>query len=428
MLTSLREFGFSVLRAKTFRQSGITMVGTIVTGVLGMVFYIFIARSLGPTSFGSFSVAISVMTIIASFGDVGTNTGLVKFVGKYYRNDDEKAKKFLKLGLEIKILVWILVLAIGFPLTSWVGGSLFGKPELVVPLRIALVGVGGGLLYSYSAHAVQAVQKFFIWSTVGVSMNVLRLFTMFVLIYLGRLNLYTGIWLYFTFLLVGFLVGLVFLPKFLFVKWEKKILWEFLKFNKWVAVFTVVSALTARLDMLITARLLPMEEVGIYSVAVSLSSIVPQIVYSLGIVAAPKLSSFGNNVEALKYLKKLQIFVVGLAIAGVSIGIPLSRIIIPLFYGAEYSGSIAPFAVLLLAQAVFLIAVPFHSAILYYFSYPKLFVWITFGQMVIVGTLGWILVGIYGAMGVAIAILVSNLFSFTVPVIWVYSKFTKQTD
>jgi O-antigen/teichoic acid export membrane protein len=339
MLNSFSEMFRSVVRARTFRQSGITMAGTVITGILGMVFYIFVARSLGPASFGSFSVAVSVMTVIASIGDVGTNTGLVRFVGKYYSRDEIKTKRFLKLGLEIKLLVWILVLAVGIPLSPWLAESLFKKPELVIPLRIALVGVGGGLLYSYAGHAVQAVQKFFLWSTTGVMMNVLRLLAMFILIYLGILNLLTGIWLYFIFLFAGFFIGLLFLPKFIFVKDEGSILGEFFKFNKWVAAFTVISAMTARLDMLITARLLPLAAVGIYSVAVSLSTVVPQIVYSLAIVAAPKLSGFERPIEAISYLKKLQVFVIGLAILGVSVGIPLSRVVIPAFYGTQYLGS-----------------------------------------------------------------------------------------
>ena len=79
----------------------------------------------------------------------------------------------------------------------------------------------------------------------------------------------------------------------------------------------------------------------------------------------------------------------------------------------------------MIAQAIFLISVPAHSAVIYYFGYPKLFVFVTFGQLIIVGIVGWSMIGVYGATGAALAVLVSNLFSFSVPSMWVVNKFRK---
>ena len=92
-----------VFATVTFRQSSITFTGTFVNGVLGAVFYILAARFLGPANFGLLSVAIAVLTLVSDIGDLGTDTGLVNFVSKYAHKKSTKAKKFLKLGLKIKL-------------------------------------------------------------------------------------------------------------------------------------------------------------------------------------------------------------------------------------------------------------------------------------------------------------------------------------
>jgi len=109
-----------ISKTATFRQSGVTFAGTILNGALSAVFYILAARILGPASFGLLIVAIAALTLIADIGDLGTDTGLVRFVGKFAKNDLTKVKRFLKLGLEVKVAVLLIVLLLGWLLVGFV--------------------------------------------------------------------------------------------------------------------------------------------------------------------------------------------------------------------------------------------------------------------------------------------------------------------
>ncbi len=415
----------SLLKTRTVYESVITSSATIINAALGMVFYILLARYLGPSSFGIFSVSVATLTLLGDISDVGTGTGIVKFVGKYIVSEKQRALKVLKLSLEIKILFSLIVLALGWFLIPIVAWNFFKKPELVYPLRLSLLGVGGALLFSFSTSAIQALQKFWAWGGLIISSNLLRLLVIFILFYTGFLSLNSSLWVYILFPFFGFLGGLLFLPKFLVVKGEGSVIKELLSFNKWVAIFTLIAAVASRLDTFLITRFLTLEDVGIYSVANNLASVVPQIVFALGVVVAPKLASFDNNPKVISYLKKFQLFVIGLAIIGLVFGIPLSYFVIPHFYGAAYYASIAPFIILLVAQSIFLISVPVHTSIIYYFAYPKLFVWITLGQLFIVGILGWFFIANFGIVGAALAILVGDLFGLVVPAVWVMNKFKK---
>jgi len=250
----------------TFKQSGITFIGTVINGALGALFYIIAARNLGPASFGLLSVAIALLTLTGDIGDLGTDTGLVRFVGKYIKSDPKKAKRFLKLGLKIKILVSFLILVIGLTFSPLIAKNLFSKPELTTPFKIISFGVGTYLLFTFITHTLQALQKFIYWSAVQVATNLVRVILLILSIYYLGSNLNNVLTIYILMPLMGFILALPLLPKgFMKVKKELRVIKDFFHYNKWVAVFTLVSAVGARLDTFISARLLSSHDLGIYS-------------------------------------------------------------------------------------------------------------------------------------------------------------------
>ena len=415
-----------ILKSKTFSQTLITSFGTIVNGVLGLFFYVLAARYLGPSKFGIFSISVAAIALIASITNFGVDTGIVRFVGSYISTDRQKALRFLKSGFYIKTLSSIFVIILGWYIVPFVATYFFQKSELIFPLRLSLIGVASALLFSYVTSAVQAFQKFWVWSGLNIFSNLLRLLATIGLFTLGILSVESALSVYIIFPFLGFLLGLFFLPNFFKVQGEKRIFSEFMQFNGWVAAFTIIAAISSRMDTFLSARFLTLSDVGIYSVAVSLTSFIPQVVFAIGTVVAPKLASFTSKGDALKYLKKLQLFVLGIGIAGVTLGIPLSYFVIPAFYGGDYIHSIYPFIILLFAQAIFLISIPVHTAIIYYFSYPKLFVYITLINFLILLFGGWYAISNFGYVGAAWVFLIGNISNFIIPAVWVINKFKKK--
>lgn len=422
----MKEKIINILKTSTFRQTLITSSGTILSGIFGLVFYIFIARILEPAGFGIFSVTTASIALLASIANIGIDTGIVRFVGKYYGKDLLRVKKILKYAFNLKILSIIVLNILGWLVMPFISDKVLSKPELLFPLRLALFGAATSMLFSFVVSSIQAIQKFVVWSILMTSINFLRIIILGILVFLSLVNVNNSIYLFILIPFVGFFAGLFFIPGFFKTKNEKDISKELFNYNKWIAVFTLIVALSSRADTFITTRLLSLREVGIYSVAVSLSSIVPSIVLALATVVAPKLASFTSNLDAKKYLEKLQMFVLFLAVVGIVIGIPLSYFVIPKLYGVEYLSSISPFILLLISQAIFLISIPSHSAIFYYFSYPKVFVYISLVHLFIVSVFGWFLIRSYGYVGAAISMLIGNIFNFILPFYWVFKRLYKK--
>lgn len=411
----LRDF----LATATLKESTITFLGTAINAVLGAAFYVLAARFLGPEKFGLMSISIIALTLISDIGDLGINTGLVNFVPRYIKTDLTKAKRFLKLALEMKVVIAAVLLVLGFVFSPYVAQIVFAKPELVIPLRISFFGVAAMLLFSFAVSTLQAFQRFWVWSVVQIATNFLRLLLFLGFLYLGIIGLENTLWIYVLMPAFGFLLGLLFIkPGFLKISGEISIAKEFFKYNKWVAVFGALAAVGARLDTFISARLLDARQVGLYSAANELVKIVPMIIAALGTVIAPKMASQGSIEKFVAYFKKTQVMVLGIAILGI-LAIPVILWLLPLLFGIEYVESGSLFVILLFAMLVFLISVPVHMSIFYYFSKPKIFVWLSFFHLLIALFLGWKLISSYGVRGAAVTVLIGQTFNFVVPSIWV---------
>ncbi len=413
-----------IVKSKTLSHFLITSGGTAINGFLGLLFYIYVARILGPASYGLLSVAIAFIAMMADLSDLGIDTGIIRFLGKYI-DDRERAFRFIKLALEAKILIWLVIIFFGWFASPLIANNIFLKEELTDPLRLSLFGIGGALIYSLVTHVLQAWQKFVSWSLVNISMNALRLLALFLLVYLYQANLEYTLLIYIAIPFIGFFITLILLPNFLKVNNEQTVKTELFHYSKWVAMVGILTAIGTRLDTFLTARFLSNIEVGIYSAANQLTVVIPQLIFALATVVAPKLASLDTKQKAINYLKKLQLLVAGIFVIGL-VSIPLLILLIPLLLGDSYQNSIAPFILLFIAQLIFLLSLPAHQAIFYYFAKPKLFTYTALGQLIIVAVLGWILIPQYGVIGAALTILISNTFNFLVPTFWVVYNFSKK--
>lgn len=407
----------------TWKQSQITVTGTIINGILGAFFYIFLARMIGPADFGLLTVSVAALTLIADIADLGTNTGIVRHVSANYNSDKNIALKFLKLGLEFKLFIWVLILTLGILTAPLLADSIFSKPELTMPLRLVMIGAGGALFLSFATSALQALQKYLVWSTVNILTNFFRLMLIFILVFSNNLNLFTGLFSYIVMPFFGFSLSLFFLPvrKLTEVKNEFSVAKQFFRYNIWVAFFTIIAAVSARLDTFLTARLLTNFEIGIYGAANQLVQVVPQLIGALGAVAAPKFAGFQRNDQMLIYLKKFQLLVSGLTVIGL-LTLPITIYLIPILFGPAYLSTITPFIFLFLAMLIFLFSVPIHSCVIYYFGKPEVFAWISVGHLIITAVLGYFMISNFGVIGASLTVLVGTTFNFLAPLIWLLIK------
>ncbi len=415
-----------MISTATFKQSSITIVGTMLNGFLGALFYILVARILGPVEFGLLTISIVTLTLISDIADIGTNTGLVRFVSANLVNNKDKAMRFLHLSLEIKLIVWLLTFLLVFTLSPFLATEIFHKKELTLALRLVSFGVGGALLFSFATSALQAFQKYFLWSGINIITNLLRLILIIFLGYSLKLNLENSLLIYIILPFFGFFISMLILPtrKIFSARKEFSLSKELFAYNIPVAIFSIIAAFSSRLDTYLSASLLSVREVGIYGAANQLAQVMPQLVSAIGLVAAPKFAGFQSREQMLTYFKKLQLLVTGICILGI-LSIPLAIYLIPIIYGSSYQEAVMPFIFIFLAMLVFLFSVPVHNAIIFYFGKPAVFIPVAIGHLLIIGILGYFLISNYGIIGASITVLIGTTFNFVYPLIWLLFKLKK---
>lgn len=415
-----------IFKTATWRQSQITILGTLINGILGALFYIILARLLGPSDFGLLTIALTTLVLISDIADIGTNTGLVRFVSSSLIKDRDKAYKFLKLSLEIKLLTWVISFLVIFSLAPFFAENIFHKKELIAPLQLSAFGVGGALLFTFATSSLQAYQKYFTWSLINILTNFLRLILILFLGYFAFLNLKSSLLVYIILPFFGFFLTLFILPakKIMQSKNEFSLTGDLFKYNIPVAIFTIIAALSSRLDTYLNALLLSSKAVGIYGIANQMVAFMPQLVSALGLVSSPKFASFTDRKQMLTYFKKFQLFVLGVIVVGI-LTIPIFIYLIPALLGIQYNEAITPFIFLFFAQLIFLFSIPLHHSIIFYFGRPDIFIWVSLAHLMIIGALGYFMILNFGIIGAAITVLIGMISNFLLPLIWLILRLKK---
>lgn len=412
-----------ILGTATFRQSTTTTISTIINGGLGAIFYFLLARFLGSTDYGIFTIATTSIAMLAGIVDLGFDQGIVKFVPRY-KDDVQKQNGIVKLALKIKLLSGILTFVLIWIFSNFLSTEVLKQPVLINILPFVGIGVLVQLLFSFSTSLSQALERFFLWGGLFISTNFLRLILIIVLFFVGELSAFSSVIIYIGMPLVGFIFSLLFLDKkFLFAKNELSYFKELFGFNIWVSAFIIVATISSRLDIYFTTRFLDLAAVGIYGLAVQATSIMPQITGAIGVVTSPKFASFTKDSQNKIYILKASLFTSGIALIFSIVLIPLSFVFFRLV-GAEFESAFVPFVILLLSMVILLVNAPVRDSIIYYFGKPQFFFWIGLGHLVLVSILSVFLIPKYNIIGSSLVVLFGQIF-IAIASIWYYFNIQK---
>lgn len=356
---------------KSYRQSLILFIGTIINSLLGLGFYILVARNLSVASFGSFSYLLGLGLLAAELGDLGINTSIVKF------GAGENFSKIFSFALVQRAIIFVFIIAIFFPL------GLFSSAFVAISL----------LLASLATQSLLARQKFGLQISANIFGNLLRL----VLVFTTPIS---PLGIFFIGATGTFVVGiLVVLKKFRKFRFDRAFSIEVLKFSLPTAGSFSLASLSAKIDVPIIFALAGPGAVGVYSAAQKLISIFPQIAAALDSVFAPKFSAGKENFS--KNFREYLVLVVFLAIIAIAI-IPVSNFLIPVILGSKYIASIGVFQILLVGMFFLFLSGPFAGAILYHFGKVRIPLFINAIIFAVTVGLYMLLVPQFGAVGAAV--------------------------
>ncbi|EKQ90238.1 polysaccharide biosynthesis protein [Leptospira borgpetersenii str. UI 09149] len=376
---------------------------------MGMFLGVWIARYLGPDSYGKLNYVIAYIALIGSF----TNLGLDGVVVRELIKEKAHKEEILSTSFLLQLIAGMIAFAVAILLIP-----LLRPDELDLFWMVFLVGLTlifravGVVRYWYEA---QVLSKYFVWLDNG-------LFFVFsgvrILLILNGLGIFPFIW---TALIESSisLFGYYLLYKYhngslsvLHANWRRA---RTLLRDSWMLLLSGLAVIVyMRIDQIMIGQMMGDEAVGIYTAAVKISEVwyfIPMAVALSIFPAILKAKEFSQEL----YLERLGLLHSFMFLLALMIAIPmtfLSDPIIRLFFGEKFSEAGAVLAIHIWAGIFVFLGV---ASSRYYLTenLPKGELYKSISGCLTNIILNYFLIPLYGIKGAAIATVISQFVAST---------------
>jgi len=328
------------------KNSIITFFTEILIFIFGFVTMIILARILGPTGKGIYSLILLIPGLMVAFGNFGIGSANIYFIGsKKYKIQDIVSHSVISaivLGLILILIFWGMLQFSPFqkfihsnqisPLYLWI-------IVLFIPLSFLLIffrGIIGGKGEITNYNKTRILEG-------AISLAAIIIF----LLILKR-GIFGAVISY-----VLSIVGASLLSIFLVKKitkfrlsLNKNLLKDSTIYGGKVYLANTVSFLNYRLDMLLIAVFLVPAAVGLYSIAVGIAEKLFMFSGALAIVLFPKISSL-SDFEATAFTPKVARHTFFLMIIASLLLAAISTPLIKILFGDNFLPSVLPLLILL---------------------------------------------------------------------------------
>ena len=401
------------LRSGLVRDIAVTYSGTVIGSGIGFIIQLYLQKALGPGDYGILGLATSVGSLAGVLTDVGLSDAMIRFAGRYRKDDPDKAMARCTAALLARLVLTVLVSIVGFLIARWIAVGLYGKPELAEPLVWVFLGMAGGSLYGYWTYFIQAYERFITRSAVNVAVAVIRLLAVIGLSASALLSPTSMIIVDAAVNLTGFLIGLAFSPRgllrFAAPRYRETIrtgLRELIPYCKYTGVLIIGDTIFNETDTLMLGHFVDVQAVGVYRVAWTYVMIVTFLNIAAGSVIFPKLSQLSAPGDIGTFLRECTptLFLLGAITVPYAIGIYFW---LP-WYDDRYIAALPVFYILY-AGLLFDLVAGSLSLALFSLDRPGILTAVSIFKIVLNIVANVVLIAAYGVIGAAIATLITRV-------------------
>ncbi|MBD2750170.1 oligosaccharide flippase family protein [Microvirga sp. BT688] len=335
------------VRQRLFSSSGIVFMTTVVTLLIRLVGSMILTRLLSPDVYGTATIIISLMMIMAMLTDLGFHA----FLLRHPAGDDPHFLDIIWTIHALRGLALTIVAVSAAPTLA----HLLQKPEIAMPLAVASV--------SFLLNGLVSLGPIVILRSGGVAklcfIDIALLLFQTIVGVLAAL-IFRSAWAviggYLAQAALNLLLSYILFP---FARhrlaFSKSVTEEFWRFSKIIMVSSILSLVIGQADKVILARVLTLEEFGLYAIALNLASVmsnfasiyVTRVLYPM----YAKLWQQGEEVLAHNYyIVKRQVSMAFAFLAGAvvtSAAIPIYILYDNRYVGAAFYLSILAFGSIL---------------------------------------------------------------------------------
>jgi O-antigen/teichoic acid export membrane protein len=404
------------------KGSLIGLMGSISFMLISLVTQWVLVRILGPEDFGGYSILVSTMNILVVIILLGLDQGLLRHVASEGISQGTSFKQNpVMTGLSIVVLFSIIVVPLSILISDWVAIKVYNKPELVNGLRLFFLSAPFFSLYLLLMEILRAKKKLIPRALISqITLPLLKLISIYCITLLvlnkilaiGYAMLFSGV--------VIFLVALwrtnIVIPINRNKRWKDTtlVIKDLLIFSIPLMFTSLVTRANAESEILLLGILTNTAQVGMYYIALKLTSIITMILTSINVIVAPLLAEENskNDIDGLRRVFQLATrFAVTLALPITILLFSNSEEILILF-NPEFVKGVTILRILSVAQLFFIATGPC-GWLLVMSGYSRLSLVNSILTLILAIMLDIILVPRYGGVGAAIggsaAIIIVNI-------------------
>jgi O-antigen/teichoic acid export membrane protein len=142
-----------------------SLMGALVSRLLGLAAFIIVARLLGKAGYGQFGIIQSTVGMFGVFAGFGLGQTATKYVAELRNKDPERAGRIMAMAGIVATVTGTLMAAVLFVFAPWLANKTLAAPELAPLLRIgslilifeAMNGAQMGALAGFEAFKTAAI-------------------------------------------------------------------------------------------------------------------------------------------------------------------------------------------------------------------------------------------------------------------------------
>lgn len=251
------------LYSHTVRGSAITLVGFGLRQTIALASNLILAYLLFPEAFGLMALVDVILRGLKMFSEVGVGQSIVR----HERGDDPV---FLNTAWTVQVVrgvgLWLTASAL-----AWPASLIYGAPQLAVILPVAAFSSVIAGLNSMASFTLMRSLSWGPMTILGIVAQIASVVTMALMAWWTK-----SVWAF----VAGWYaqsivtaVGSYFIGK----QHRHRLMWdrtcakELLRFGRWIFLNTVLLFLAGQFDRLMLGRLLTLEELGVYGLAMAVA-------------------------------------------------------------------------------------------------------------------------------------------------------------
>ena len=330
------------------KSAFVVLYGVLLSKIFTYIYRVIIARQFGPEVYGTFSLAINIVSLVIAISLLGFDSGIVRFIPLYKsRKQEQNIPYVINFSLKICFLTSIILGVVLFILSDFLSYNIFHEAKLSLYLKLFSFLIPVSVIAVYLLAVIIAYEKIKLYSFIeNIATNGLNVVCLVLLLFLGFGELSVPL---------SFFIGsilLLLLTYILFKKYvpykissypeekEKRVInKEFLAYSVPLLFFTILTVILAWVDSFSLGYFKGTTAVGFYNAAVPIALLVnlaPQLFIKLLFPIITR--EFGkNNKKAISELsKQVNKWILFLNLPLVVLVVLFPERFIDLFFGKEY--------------------------------------------------------------------------------------------